>query len=366
MHVTILGCGQLARLMALAGKSMGVEFTFVAIDNEDTRCVENFGNIVHWSTQVTTNALLQTIGKTDVITVEREDIDTSLLVELSLNINVHPRPEIVSICKNRLQEKLALTQLNIATTPWLSVTSKQGMENAVDCFDYPLVVKSVEQGYDGKNQWRVTNGKELDKLISSVSKINWIVEPLIDFEREISLIGVRSLSGEIKFYSPTENSHVQGILRTSIAPADFMPQHWLSLAQQNLHALLEKWNYVGVLAMELFVTHTGLMVNELAPRVHNSGHWTENGCATSQFENHLRAVLDLPLGSTESQGFAAMVNILGNEFAQQDIVFPKASVQLYNKRARPGRKLGHINLVDQQRERLLHRVKSIEDRIYSE
>ena len=365
MHITILGCGQLARLMALAGKPMNIEFTFVAIDNESTRCVDKLGKVVHWSKPVSVSSLLQALGETDVVTVERENIDVSLLLELSMHVNVFPRPESVAVCQNRIKEKTALSQLNIASTPWLAVTDAANLLDAAKYFDYPLVFKSTEEGYDGKNQARFANEQELTNFAEENGNIKGIVEPMIDFETEVSLIGVRSVSGEIKFYPLTENHHVGGILRTSLAPADFIPQEWLDNVQQNMTSLLEKWQYVGVFTMELFVTKDGIMVNELAPRIHNSGHWTENGAVTSQFENHLRAILDLPLGSTTSQGYAAMINILGTESENKNFDLPATNIHLYNKMYRPGRKLGHINLNDPQRNSLLNKVKLIEQMIYS-
>ncbi|TQV84334.1 5-(carboxyamino)imidazole ribonucleotide synthase [Aliikangiella coralliicola] len=369
MHITILGCGQLARLMALAGKKMAIDFTFVAIDNESTRCVDKLAKIVHWSKHVSTTSLLQAIGETDVVTVEREDIDIRLLLDLSMRVNVFPRPESVAICQNRIKEKIALSQLNIASTPWFAVTDTTGLFEAAKYLNYPFIIKSAEHGYDGKNQARIKDENALneyiDNFIEPNEKIKAIAEPIVEFDTEVSLIGVRALSGEVKFYPLTENHHVGGILRRSMAPADFIPEDWLQNVKRNMTSLLEKWQYVGVLTMELFVTKDGIMVNELAPRIHNSGHWTDEGSVTSQFENHIRAISGLSLGSTMSKGYSAMVNILGTESESAAINLPETSVHLYNKMDKPGRKLGHINLSDPQRNSLLNKVKLVEQTIYS-
>lgn len=390
MHVAILGCGQLARLLAQAGKNLGIKTSFIALENESTQCVRDLGRIVHWHRPMSVDGLLDALDHPDVVTVERENVDVRLMLELSMHVKVYPSPESVASCKNRLKEKLALSKLNIAATPWLSVDSVESVKNAVYTFGLPVVIKALEDGYDGKNQWHIKTRAQLHKLLNESTHINWIVEPKIDFTKEVSLIGVRSSTGECKFYPLTENHHQKGILRSSIAPDHSVDAKLLKQIEGDLQKLFNQWQYVGVMAMELFIVHDGFYVNELAPRVHNSGHWTGNHSSadkqgfTSQFENHLRAILGLPLGMTEFNGFAGMVNILGNKEIHQtniqtDYSSPELSnrdssaetsklatgeVFMYNKTPKPNRKLGHVNLLDQDRQSLVKRIEQTEVEIY--
>lgn len=364
MHIGIIGCGQLARLMALAGKSMGIRFSFVAIGDESTSCVEELGPVIQWHENISTSGLLQAMGHPEVITVEREDVDAHLLLELSMKVKVHPSPESVATCQNRLKEKLALNKLKIPSTPWFSVTNRDTLERAIELFNFPIVIKSLEQGYDGKNQWQIHDQKQLDQLLENTTTINWIVEPKIDFIKETSLIGVRSATGEIKFYPLTENHHENGILRASIAPDDHIDESVKREIEESLTQLFHKWQYVGVMAMELFILPDGFVVNELAPRVHNSGHWTDNSMLTSQFENHIRAILGMAIGSTELNGFAGMVNILGTDANESFEVPSEGKLHMYNKTHKPNRKLGHINLSDNSRHNLLNKLNKTENAIY--
>lgn len=381
MHVAIIGCGQLARLLAIAGKTIGIKTSFIALDNESTQCVKDLGRIVHWHRPMNIEGLLLALGNPDVVTVERENVDIKLMLEISMHTRVYPSPESVSMCKNRLKEKLALSKLNIAATPWLSVNNAESANKAVDTFGFPVVIKSLEEGYDGKNQWQLKTQLELEQLLEQSDKIDWIVEPKIDFIKEVSLIGVRSNNGECKFYPLTENQHERGILRKSIAPDQSIEPKILKKIEKDLKKLFEQWQYVGVMAMELFIVRDGYYVNELAPRVHNSGHWTANQSITSQFENHLRAIFGMPLGRTDFSGFAGMVNILGHanqqdvltssqffEFDNVDTIeqrkFTAGEVFMYNKTPKLDRKLGHVNLLDSSRRRLLKKMNQTEQDIY--
>jgi 5-(carboxyamino)imidazole ribonucleotide synthase len=364
MHIGIIGCGQLARLMALAGKPMGFQFSFVAIGNESTSCVEELGHIVQWHDKISASELLQALGNPDVITVEREDVDVSLLVQLAIKVKVHPSPKSVATCQNRLLEKLALSKLKIPSTPWLSATNSDTVKEAVELFKFPLVIKSLEQGYDGKNQWQPHNQLQLDELLQHSKAIDWIIEPKIDFIKETSLIGVRSSNGETTFYPLTENYHEKGILRTSVAPDNSINDEMFNAIKDNLERLLNDWQYVGVMAMELFILPDGFVVNELAPRVHNSGHWTDQSNITSQFENHLRAILGMPIGCTEFHGFAGMINILGTESNQSMAEPIEGKLHLYNKSHKQNRKLGHINFSDSSRNKLLNTLSKVERDLY--
>ena len=363
MNVMILGCGQLSRLMALEGKALNYEFTFVAIENEPTDCVEGLGQIVRWNRNMSVDSLLQVSGIPDVVTVERENIDSQFLFELSLQTKMYPRPEAVSTCQNRLKEKLALSKLNVPATPWLPVNDKFQLESAVVGYGFPVVIKAYNNGYDGKNQWHIHKQAELDELLENEEPVNWIVEPKIDFQTEASIIAARSVSGEITLYPITENFHQSGILRRSIAPIDGLSEEKAREIKNAMIHILESWKYVGVLTMEVFITEHGFMINELAPRVHNSGHWTLNQSITSQFENHLRAITDKPLGSTRSDSVNGMLNILGGSNLIEVENNFEGELVMYNKANQLGRKLGHLNFVDSCRHNLLSKMAQAESRI---
>lgn len=366
MHVLILGCGQLARLLAEAGKKLDLTFTFVAIENESTECVKNLGSIVNWHKGMSAEALLQATGVPDVVTVERESIDSKLLYELSLLCRVAPGPEAVATCQHRLKEKMGLSKLNIPATPWFAVSDEQSLRGAVQTFGFPLIIKAFENGYDGKNQWHINNSQELDKLVEKVLPEAWIVEPKINFITEASLIGVRALTGEIQFYPITENHHESGVLRRSIAPLENINDAEIKKIQNSLKKLMESWQYVGVMTMELFLTDDGFMVNELAPRVHNSGHWTKNSNITCQFENHLRAILGKTLGETKSSYYNGMINLLGGGPKFPKIDLPDGDLYLYGKSPRAGRKLGHVNMFDSDRTSLIQRMSAAEQILSSQ
>ena len=365
MHIVILGCGQLSRLMAKAGLKLGKKFTFVAIGDESIDCVAGMGPIVRWHKPMSAEALLQATGVPDVVIVERENIDVKLLLELSMHCKVYPGPEAVANCQHRLKEKLALKKLNLPATPWRAISDKQSLDNAAEIFGFPLIIKSFVDGYDGKNQWHIQNAAELDALIAQVEPVDWIVEPKINFSNEVSLIGVRSSIGDVKFYSLTENHHERGILKRSIAPYEQVNQEQLSDMQAQMKRLMNSWQYVGVIAMEMFVTDSGFLINELAPRVHNSGHWTDNSLTTSQFENHIRAIAGMPLGPTQTKQYTGMVNILGASNRKPKVDSLDGDINLYDKQPRLGRKLGHVNLTDVSRDKLLTRMLSTEQQIYS-
>ncbi|MCW8879097.1 MAG: 5-(carboxyamino)imidazole ribonucleotide synthase [Kangiellaceae bacterium] len=361
MHVVILGCGQLARLLAESGEQLNLDFTFVAIEDESVDCVKHLGPIVHWRKGISAEALLQATGMPDVVTVERESIDTKLLYELSLLCQVSPSPEIVATCQHRLKEKMGLSKLDIPMTPWFPVSDNKSLYEAVKMCGYPLIIKAFENGYDGKNQWHINNSEELEELVKEVDPKDWIIEPKINFITEASLIGVRSLDGEIRFYPVTENHHESGILKRSIAPLENIADSEVKKIQKSLKKLMESWQYVGVMTMELFLTKDGFMVNELAPRVHNSGHWTKNSDVTCQFENHLRAILGKPLGETNSPYYNGMINLLGKGTKLPKIDLPDGEIYLYGKLPRAGRKLGHINMFDSDRTNLIRRMSNAEE-----
>jgi len=346
MHIAIFGCGQLARMLALAGWPMGIRFSFIADAEEDTRCVDGLGSVLRLTKTIAPDSLFETLGKPDVITIEKEAVDTSLLRRLSRYCTVAPDPGILWRVQHRARQKAFFVDHNIPTAPYVPIRDKRQLLAAAAVLGYPLIIKSCEHGYDGQQQWRIKSEAEARALInSSIEITDAIVEKMLDFSMEVSVLGVRNSHGEIAIYEPSENRHCNGILSVSISPPPALSAELRIELESMVTALLSRWNYVGVLAIECFVVDGRIVVNELAPRVHNSGHWTQNGAVCNQFENHLRAICGQTLGSTASLGHCAMINLLGCDAPDELISWPHAHLHWYNKNLRPGRKMGHINLL---------------------
>lgn len=355
MHIAIVGCGQLSRMMALAGIPIGLKFSFIADAEEDTRCVTGMGDIVRWQPGDSVVELYQSLGQPDVLTAEKEQLDASLLVAMQAHCETHPNAQAFSVCQDRHQEKQLLDRLEIPTSPYFYGQPKDLNETTVSL---PVVVKSCRDGYDGKNQWVLKTQEDVDAFAQLDKKENFIVEKWIPFDKEISQVSVRAKNGEIKHYPIAENRHQQGILKESIAPAPEVSEQLTSSAQTYISRILEDLDYVGVMAVEYFVVGDKLLVNELAPRVHNSGHWTQSGSKTCQFENHLRAIAGLPLGATDSVGITGMVNLIGTEEIPYNALADNSKLHWYGKTVRPGRKLGHINIANDDVENLREQIKA--------
>ena len=366
MHVAIVGCGQLARMMALAGWPMGHRFTFLAAPGEGTACVEGLGNIVEHTREMEGEVLYEALGQPDVVTVEREHVNVVLLSTLEPHCTVSPSPEAIKYCQHRGREKTFLNSLGIQTAPFHVANTADELSSGVKALGFPVFVKTCEEGYDGYGQWVLRNDADLKNLMAQAESLpEVVIEGRIDFCRELSLIAVRNSSGDCAFYPLTENDHRNGILWSSLAPAS-AETALHTKAKEIADKVLNALEYVGVIAIELFQAGDELIVNELAPRVHNSGHWTQGAGICSQFENHLRAICDFGLGITTNNQHAAMVNLLGIE-APKDIV-SQSNVQhhVYNKSLRPGRKVGHLNLVSDDRAALESQVQRIRDSLYED
>lgn len=346
MRIAIFGCGQLARMLALAGWPMGFRFSFVADKNEDTRCVDGLGTVLRLQETMTPQSIFLELGEPDVITVEKEAVDTALLQQLGRFCKIAPNPEILWIVQHRARQKNFLTEHNIPTAPYFEMQSKQQLLQAAESLGYPLIVKSCEQGYDGQQQWRIHNVAEAQAFVDSTTQVeDAVVEKLVDFTIEISILAVRNTKGELAFYTPSENRHRNGTLSVSIAPTFALHAKFQNDLETIASKLMSQWDYVGVLAIECFVVDGEIMVNELAPRVHNSGHWTQDGATCSQFENHLRAISGQSLGSTAILGHCAMINLLGCAAPDELISHPHVHLHWYDKTLRHGRKMGHVNLL---------------------
>lgn len=363
MHVAVIGCGQLARMLALAGIGMGIRFSFVN-DNgaPDTGCVDGLGKVVAWSSGDSGAQLFASLGEPDCITVEKEQVSSELLAALAPLCALRPNLESVEIIKDRRREKALVVELDIPTSAHVvGVSAKE----AVSQLDFPVVAKSCTEGYDGKNQWVIRTAQDVQQFDESEDPHNYIFEKFIPFDREVSLVAVRNLQGDYVAYPLAENGHENGILHHSIVPAANVSDEMSARANDYMQRLMKRLDYVGVLAMELFVRGDELLVNELAPRVHNSGHWSQLGADTCQFENHLRGICGMALGSTRVRGVAGMLNLLGCEMPALDTIPGNASIAWYGKSVRPGRKLGHVNFLAEDRETLKATMLQFRERMHA-
>jgi len=339
MKVGILGGGQLARMLALAGYPLGQEFS--VLDPGADVCSAAVADQLQGD-YVDQTLLAQLAERVDVVTYEFENVPAAAVEFLVGKVPVYPPQQALATAQDRLKEKTLFGELGIATPAFAAVNSLEELQQAMQQVGWPAVLKTRSEGYDGKGQAVLRQPEDLASAWQSLGGVAAIVEAFVPFDREISIIAVRSTTGEMVCYPLTENTHRDGILRLSIArPDDAMQARAVEYAER----LLAKLDYVGVLALELFQAGDSLLANEFAPRVHNSGHWTQDGAVTCQFENHLRAISGLPLGATDAIGHAAMVNLIGDIPASAAVLVNRhAHLHLYGKDERPGRKVGHINL----------------------
>jgi 5-(carboxyamino)imidazole ribonucleotide synthase len=280
----------------------------------------------------------------DVVTYEFENVPVRMVRALAEEVRVFPPPEALEMAQDRLTEKAGFHALGIPTAPVLPVDSRSGLEAALAELGYPAVLKTRRMGYDGKGQVVLRAPADVEDAWARLGTAPLLLEGWVAFERELSILGVRSVSGEARFYPLISTHHEAGILDLAHAPAS-AGDGLQAEAEGYARVLMEHLDYVGVLALELFDTGHGLLANEMAPRVHNSGHWTQDGATHCQFENHVRAVCNLPLGGTEALGFSTMINVLGTLPDVEAILdLPDAHLHLYDKSPRPGRKLGHVNV----------------------
>jgi 5-(carboxyamino)imidazole ribonucleotide synthase len=301
-----------------------------------------------------------------VVTYEWEGVPAATARALETSAPVFPPAAALEVSQDRVVEKQALRALGIATAPFHAVDSEADLHAAVDAVGLPAVLKTRRGGYDGKGQAVVRDIADVHTDYVELGSVPCILEGFVDFDRELSIVAVRGLDGEIACWPAVENHHRDGILRLTIAPAPDLDESLQSRAVAAITPLLDDLDYVGVCCVELFDVGGDLLANEIAPRVHNSGHWTIEGAVTSQFENHLRAVLGLPLGSTAARGVSAMINCIG-EMPDRDAVLrvPGAHLHDYGKDARPRRKLGHVTVTAAHSDELeprLARVRELCDR----
>ena len=345
--VGILGGGQLARMMALAGAPLGLRF--MVFDPAADACagqvaplqVGNFDD---------TQALAEFAAKVDVITFDFENVPAASARWLAERKPVFPNPAALAVAQDRFSEKTLFQELGIALPAFADIRSRDELAAKVAEFGMPCILKTRRLGYDGKGQFRIREAADIDAawqtLGTQVDKTGLILEGFVAFDREISVVAVRGRDGEFRAWPLTANWHVDGVLSASLAPAALSADQQAT-AIAYARRVAERLDYVGVFALELFCRGDALLANEMAPRVHNSGHWTSDGAETSQFENHIRAVLGLPLGDTRMLGHACMLNWLG-QMPDAKAVLGEAAGHWhdYGKQAREGRKVGHANLRD--------------------
>lgn len=342
MIIGIVGGGQLAQMMALAGIPLGMRFIF--LDPAEDACAGPLGE--HLVGAYDDTELLSIMAeKADVVTYEFENVPASAIAFLDGKVNVAPSDKALATARDRLNEKSLFRELEIPTVPFATVDSLNDLQQAVSDFGLPAILKTRTLGYDGKGQALLRSEGDVKAAWDSMGNVPLILEGFANFHREVSIITARGKGGEFRFYPLSENHHRDGILHSARNLRNDPRQEQ---AEGYARRIMEKLNYVGVMALELFDTDNGLMANEIAPRVHNSGHWSIEGSVTCQFENHLRAIAGLPLGSTDSTGYATMINFIGTMPAREKVLAVEgASLHDYGKEPKPGRKIGHATIWSQ-------------------
>jgi 5-(carboxyamino)imidazole ribonucleotide synthase len=357
MIVGVLGAGQLGRMLALAGHPLGLRFRFLEAAGEAPAGM--LAECLRGSFQ-DRNLLDRFAAGLEVATYEFENVPADAARYLAQQLPVHPVPHALETAQDRLNEKTLFTSLGIPTPAFAPVESRANLIHPLERIGLPAVLKTRRTGYDGKGQLVLRQDADIQRAEPLLAKGALLLEEFVPFEREVSILAVRNRQGQTAFYPLVENHHRDGILRRSLAPVPDLNPALQVQAERYALGILETLDYVGVLAVEFFVHEGRLLANEMAPRVHNSGHWTIEGARTSQFENHLRAVLGWPLGSTAAVGCSAMVNLIGTVPPLETILrVPGAHLHLYGKTPFRGRKLGHVTLTEEDPQALQARLTQL-------
>ena len=360
VRVGILGGGQLARMLALAGAPLGAKF--LMLDTDANACGGQVAALMHADYR-DHDALARFANQVDFATFDFENVPADSAHWLAERIPVYPNPRALAVAQDRLAEKTLFQSLGIGTPAFRAVDTLAELRAAVSEIGVPSILKTRRLGYDGKGQYRLRNVEDVDAAWVALSggrnSASLILESFVRFQRELSVIAVRSRSGEFRHWPLTRNWHHEGVLSLSLAPAsvtDTMTAEALNYAK----AVADQLDYVGVFALELFEVDGRLLANEMAPRVHNSGHWTIEGAECSQFENHLRAVMGLPLGDTAARGYSAMLNWIGDlPDEQAALAIPGVHWHDYGKSSRPGRKVGHATVCGHDPDQLQSRLQRL-------
>ena len=343
--IGILGGGQLGRMISVAASRLGLACVIFDPDPQAPAAQVAADHIVAAYDDIP--ALQRFARAVDVVTYEFENIPTGALDAIEALCPIRPGRQALAVSQDRLTEKQFLNDLGLATAPFANVESEGDLTAALARIGTPAILKTRRFGYDGKGQKRLTGGEAAGDVWADMAGAPSLLEGFVDFAFEVSVIGARGLDGAVACFDPGENRHEGGILRETRVPARLSPSQTadaILLTGRILNAL----DYVGVMGVELFVTARGLVVNEIAPRVHNSGHWTQNGCLIDQFEQHVRAIAGWPLGDGQRHSDVVMENLIGDDIDRvAEIAAEGAALHLYGKsQARPGRKMGHVNRIE--------------------
>ncbi|MFT5066160.1 MAG: 5-(carboxyamino)imidazole ribonucleotide synthase [Yoonia sp.] len=342
--IGILGGGQLGRMLSVAASRLGIKtHIFEPGANPPAGQVADAVTTASYDDHAALTAFAQSV---DVITYEFENIPTSALDLLETLRPIHPNRQALATSQDRLTEKNFLQSLGLQTASFATVDNAADLDAAIADIGTPAIMKTRTMGYDGKGQGRIMSPDDAVQALTDMAGAPAILEGFVDFSHEVSIIGARSADGAVSCFDPGENVHEDGILRTTTVPAKLTPSQRtdaILIAARILNAL----DYVGVMGVELFVTKQGLIVNEIAPRVHNSGHWTQNGCTIDQFEQHIRAVAGWPLGDGSRHSDVVMENLIGDDMDRlPELAKTTAALHLYGKAdVKAGRKMGHVNHV---------------------
>lgn len=341
-------------MMAIAGEPLG--HTFIFLDPNPDSPAAPFGELVVAEYDDIT-ALKRLASASDVVTYEFEQVPAAATRSLG-QTPLHPPAVSLAVSQDRLTEKEFLQSVGVAVPGFQAVDSPGDAVRAGEDFGYPIVLKTRTGGYDGKGQVIIKDQDEVEDACESLGHANLIAEQHVQFDRELSVVAVRSVGGESRSYPLVANTHREGILRRTVAPAPGTSAELQATAAAYVTSVMERLDHVGALTLELFECAGGLLANEIAPRVHNSGHWTIEGAVCSQFENHVRAITQMPLGSTQPVGFSMMFNLIGGAPPTEMVLRqPGAHLHLYGKAPRPGRKIGHVTVTAEESTQL-DRAKS--------
>jgi len=342
--IGILGGGQLGRMLSVAASRLGFK---ICIFEPGGDCPASHVANYHYKADYSDTEALSNFAKAcDVITYEFENIPTQALDIIEAITPIHPNRDALATSQDRFFEKNFLTRIGLQTAPYAAVHDAETLEQAIDQIGTPAILKTRRMGYDGKGQSRLMSPDDAQQALADMAGAEAVLEGFIDFSHEVSVIGTRAPDGAISCFDPGENVHRNGILHTTTVPAKLSPSQRTDAVLLTAN-ILNALDYVGTMGVELFVTPTGLIVNEIAPRVHNSGHWTQQGCCVDQFEQHIRAIAGWPLGDGTRHSNVVMENLIGDDVDRiPEIARTDTAIHLYGKAdAKLGRKMGHINTV---------------------
>lgn len=343
-RIGVLGGGQLGRMLALAGLPLGCRFTF--LDPSPDACARDLGPLIVAGFD-DRRALAKLAESADLVTYEFENVPSDAARWLAQKVPVYPSPQALDASQDRLTEKRFFELLGADTPRYAHVDVRQDLTDAINHLGLPAVMKTRRMGYDGRGQWILRAASDAEEAVTHLGGWGMILEEFIRFDREVSLVAARSVDGHFAFLPLVQNTHDEGILRETRIPAPDTPPALQREAERIARGALEALDYVGVLTIEFFQVGDRLLVNEMAPRVHNSGHWSIDGARVSQFEQHLRAILGLPLGDSSAQVECVMLNCIGGVPKASDLLaLPGVRLHDYGKPPRTGRKMGHVTVLE--------------------